>query len=514
MAPFFDTRLFAPGDRVLLALSGGADSLSLFHALTAAREELAIELAALHVHHGMRGAEADADVRFLQSVCADRGVPLHVEERDVPALALERRISIEEAGRIVRYVAFDHVARAHRCNKVATAHHADDQVETILLNLFRGAGIDGLTGIPARRPLSPEPDAPELVRPLLQTWRREIEAYSREHGLQPREDRTNLDLRYRRNRIRLELLPRLEEFEPALGERLIRLAGLARDDTSVLEELAADLLAQSAVSEPPTEVKAHEPAPRRWRPPAPPVGQNLRPCLASDTAPGSAGWYDPPLRDETEPHLRRAVLAAAPPALARRALRLALRQLAGFDITVDAALLERLLALCRGKGAAAVDLPGGPWRARRRGEVLVFESTAGAPPAPTSVFLTVPGVTDAPEFGLRIRTAPCPPPPDPRQPPDRAVVDMTAVSGALTLRAPRTGDRFHPLGAPGSRLLSDLFIDRKIPRPQRRRWPVIADQSGILWVVGVALAERARVRPATTRCLLLVVERLLVERGG
>lgn len=476
MPPFFNRDLFAIGDRILVALSGGVDSLSLLHALAAARDDLGIELGAVHVHHGMRGADADADVRFLEGVCDASKVPLWVEPRDVPALARERRISLEEAGREARYAAFDRIARAHGYGKVATAHHAEDQAETVLLNLFRGAGIDGLAGIPSRRPLSPAPGAPELVRPLLQTRRSEIEAYCRERGLEPRDDATNHDLRYRRNRLRLEVLPRLEEFEPGLRERLIRLSCLARDETAVLEALAGDLLNRSAGS----------PAVR---------------------GAGSVPWAPPSTERLSGLRLERRVLTDAPVALARRALRLALRRLAGYEIDIDAALLERLLALCRESGPRALDLPGGPWRARRRGGELVFEACGAVDPLPDPVPLAVPGATDAPSFGLRIEVARCPLPPDPRLPPDQAVMDAAAVSEALTLRAPRTGDRFVPLGGPGSRLLSDLFIDRKIPRARRRAWPVITDARGIVWVIGLALADRVRVRPETSRCLHLAARK-------
>src|SRR5687768_6850750 len=261
---FFDGSCFSPGDRVLVAVSGGADSLALLHALAHDRESLALTLFAAHVHHGMRGDEADADVDFLEGICAEWAVPLLVERVGVPELAKRERISVEEAGRNARYSALDKLAQEHGCNRVATAHTADDQAETVLLNLFRGTGIDGLAGIPARRPLSGDLGAPELVRPLLRRWRRDTEAYCAEHALEPREDRTNRDLRYRRSRIRHELLPRLRDYDPDVKSHLVRLADQAREERDLLNDAASALLAGARIESDDGE------RPRYWLPhPAP-----------------------------------------------------------------------------------------------------------------------------------------------------------------------------------------------------------------------------------------------------
>lgn len=453
-------RLFQRGDRVLIGLSGGPDSLALTHWLAAHRGELGVGLHACHVHHGMRGRRADEDCEFLREWCAAQGVPLSVARADVPGLAAARRISVEEAGRAARYAAFAEAAAAAACGKVATAHTADDQVETVLFRLLRGTGTDGLGGIPERRPLSPTPGAPEVIRPLLHAWRSEVEEYVREHGLAPLEDDTNRDTRYQRSRIRLEVLPALLEAAPGLKQNLLRLSEQAAAEGAFLDRLAGEVLQSALVPEPPS--------PWPWSRGVPGV------VLATDA-------------------LRR-----ADPVLARRALRLALRRAGGFEVEVDRALLERLEHLLRSPGT--VEVPGAPLAARSRDGQLRLEAERAPGAPPEAVELLAPGEIAAGGWSVRVRVEAGPRPGDPHRGPLSAVLDQAAVRLPLRLRAPRRGDRFHPLNAPGSRLLSDLFLDRRIAAPERPYWPVLEDAEGIVWAPGVATAHRARIHEETTAC--------------
>ena len=460
--------LFQSGDRLLVGISGGVDSLALLHGLAGERDARGLELVAVHVHHGMRGESAEADVEFLAARCEDWRVPLVVERVDVPSLAVQRRISVEEAGREARYSTFNRLAGELGCGKVVTAHHADDQAETLLLHLFRGAGLDGLAAMPERRPLSSEAGAPELVRPLLSVRRRELEAYCRAHQLEPRLDITNLDLQYRRNRIRHELIPTLSGYDPAIVEHLLRLSQQARDERELLSAEAARLLRSAVSTCPPPEFGIPLPA--------------LPPDLT----------------------LELALLRAAPPALLRRMLRLALRQAAGFEIEESAALIERLLQLMN-VATGAIDLPGCSLRAVVSGERLRIESHSRPlpPPAPTEIQL--PGTILVPQFGLKLDAVEGPIPVNVWFPPFRAILDVDSLRPTFQLRAPRSGDRFRPLNAPGTRLVSDLFGDRKVPAYYRARWPILTDREGILWVLGLAIAHRARIRPDSSRALYLTV---------
>lgn len=468
---FLSPGLFQAGERVLAAVSGGADSLAMLHALAAGRASLGIELTAAHVHHGMRGAAADADVAFLAACCAAWDVPLLVAHRDVPALSAARGVSLELAGREARYEALRELAAQHGCAVVATAHTASDQAETVLLNLLRGCGLDGLAGIPTERPLYPGEHAPRLVRPLLHRWRAETEAYCAAHGLEPRHDVTNADDRYRRNRVRRHLLPQLERESPGFAHHLFRLAAQAREDSALLDALAAQLLnAAEAGAPPPPHLLRHP-------------GSSVR--------------------------LHGGTLASASPALARRALRTALRRTLG-PAAPDSSLVERLLEMAAGSGPSAVDLPGGAWRARRRGAVLELIRTAPPSEAPEPVALPVGGVLHAPEFGVELSLMEIAVPAELRVPPNAALLALEALQPPLVLRGPHPGERLHPLGAPGRRLLSDVLSERRIPVERRPAWPVVADRQGVLWVVGAGIDERARVRPGTARCLHLEV-RLLPE---
>lgn len=465
MNSLLNLSLFSPGDRVLVGLSGGTDSLALLHLLRAGRAELPLSIGALHVHHGMRGAIADKDVAHLRELCAAWEVPLFVDHADVPALAEARRVSVEEAGRDARYGAFRSCAREHGFNRVATAHHADDQVETVLLNLFRGAGIDGLAGIPLRRPLTHGDTSVELVRPLLHVWKRELEEHCRTYALEVRDDCTNRDLAYRRNRVRAQLLPALAEYDPAVKEHLLRLSRQAVEEAELLTPAAEAVLSSAGEA----------------------------------AAPGARGALLT---------LKSGVLAGGPPALTRRALRLALRRVGGYEAEIDAALIGRLEQLVAGTGPSAVDLPGCAVRARRVDECIRFEQKlTSADGLPAAVEVPCPGTVDAPEFRLRLTVLETERPPDPRRPAWSALLDAAAVCGPLRLRAPETGDRFRPLGAPGSRLLSDVFIDRKVPQSDRRSWPVLVDDAGIVWVMGLAVAERMRVGADTEGCWEVTVDR-------
>lgn len=462
-------QLLQRGDRLLVAVSGGVDSLALLHALAGERDAAGWELFAAHVHHGMRGEAADADVGFLAARCAEWQVPLRVERVDVPAFAEQRRISVEEAGRDARYAALDRLSRELGCRKVVTAHHADDQAETVLLHLFRGAGLDGLAAMPERRPLTSAPGAPELVRPLLRMRRADLEAYCRAHGLEPRLDITNLDLHYRRNRIRYELLPTLSGYDPAIVDHLLRLSQQARDEQELFA-VEVERLLQSAI---------HGVTPLDFGIPLP--------------AP------PPSLVLKLEP------LRAVSPALLRRMLRRVLRQTAGYDVEVSADLIERLLLLV-GADAGAVDLPGCAYRAAVAAGCLHLEACLSEVPPPSPVAVVLPGYTTAPGFGLTLEAVEGPVPSNLRTPPFQALLHPDSVGSPLLLSAPVVGDRFRPLNAPGSRLVSDLFRDRKVPAYLRHRWPILRDRDGILWVLGLAVAHRVRIRPSSERVLRLTVK--------
>lgn len=232
-----------PSEATLIAaVSGGADSLALLHAMASLREEIGYSLRVAHVHHGMR-ADADDDVARLQTTCDALAVPLSVGYMDVPGIAEEKKVSLEVAGRLARYGYLYDVAAEHGAHAVCTGHTLDDQAETLLLRIIAGTGIEGLGGIaPARLAVPPETRAPVwLWRPLLEVKRADTMAFCASRGLKTLDDPSNADPRYPRNRVRHTLLPLLErEFNPAIRDALANLANLAREDETILEAAAGN----------------------------------------------------------------------------------------------------------------------------------------------------------------------------------------------------------------------------------------------------------------------------------
>ncbi|MCD6289699.1 MAG: tRNA lysidine(34) synthetase TilS, partial [Anaerolineae bacterium] len=257
--------LMAPGDTVVVGVSGGPDSLCLLHVLHSLAPELGVDLIVAHLHHEIRGADADADAEFVRRIAQQWGLPCELERQDVPALARRYGIAIEETARRVRYAFLGQIAEQAKAPVVAVAHNADDQTETVLMHFLRGAGIAGLRGMlyktrwgdyrllePLERELRgqratrpQERDYPRwLVRPLLDVPRAEIEAYCAEHGLRPRFDRSNLDTTYYRNRLRHELLPLLETYNPGIRQILRHSAAVMADDYEILRAAMADAWAR------------------------------------------------------------------------------------------------------------------------------------------------------------------------------------------------------------------------------------------------------------------------------
>lgn len=245
-------QMLEPNETVIVGVSGGPDSLTLLHVLWRLSREFNWQLVVAHFNHGLRGEEADADEEFVKSFCQHLQIQCVAGRADVRALAREQKLSVAQAGRRARYRFFAEVAQKFGSSKVALGHTATDVVETMLLNIFRGTGTDGLQGIPPVAPLTvhgqvQSPNQIWIVRPLILCWREETEAYARVYRLQPRLDRSNLDTKLPRNWIRLELLPLLRQKFGKVDEALRRLSELARDESAFLNQLAEEQLAKIQV---------------------------------------------------------------------------------------------------------------------------------------------------------------------------------------------------------------------------------------------------------------------------
>lgn len=436
--------LLRQGEHVLVAVSGGPDSMALLTALVALAEPLRLGLAVAHLDHGLRGDAAREDAAFVASHAASLGLPAHTWAVDVAA---ERRRgeSIEAAARRLRYGFLERTADAIGATAVAVGHTADDQVETILEGLLRGGELGALAGMPVSRPLrlgSPV----RVVRPLLEVARTAALGFLAEQGVPCRLDASNADTAFERNVVRHELLPALEARAGAgLRTTLLELAGPAR-------ELAA------AVD-----------------------GEATRTVAAAE----GAAVLD-------VEHLRHA------PSLVRRAaLRRACVALAGPG-EVRRRALDAAESLLEGASGREADLGRGIVARRSYDELRLSVRTEGAPEAHEP--LSVPGRVELARLGLWVEAERLAERPDSlRKDRWEEVVDLDQAGEHLILRTRRPGDRFVPLGAPGSKKLKEFLIDERVPRAERGSTLVVEGEAGIVWVVGHRLDDRAKVTPHTRR---------------
>jgi len=465
------------GGRLLVALSGGPDSLCLAHLLWEMREPLKLDLLAAHLDHGIRPSSAD-EASDVMRLCDAWGLACITGRRDVPALAGRSGISLELAARTARYTYLAEVARSRGCGAIATAHHADDQVETVLWRLLRGAGAGGLRGIRAVAPLDPAFDEARergedpllLVRPLLPVTRAPIEAYCRRRGLEPIWDASNADETIPRNWLRHTVVPMLRSRAPHLAISIGRATEVLSAEDDLLDQMAAEA----------------------WQ------------ACDGETAEGTA-------------RLRREPLRRQHPALMRRLLRRAYELAAGSmrDLGWQHVHgLEQMVA--HGTVGATLSLPGAmraelghDWLVMGRGDSF-RPSWRPRLDSQEVMELPWPGSWRPPgsDWRLEMRLMAWHELPadwrDARHP-YVAYLDVDVLPPTFVMRTRRPGDRIQPLGIQGSQSLQDLMVDRRVPRRERDRLPVLLADDRILWVVGCRLAADAAITSGTNRVLELRV---------
>lgn len=411
-----ETRKMPLSGRVIVGFSGGPDSTALLLCL---RQLPDIEPIALHVNHLMRD-DARADVDRCKAICHALSVPFELAEADVPKLAKEKRLNIEEAGREARYESFRTAAIRFGAKIIATGHTQDDRAETVIMNILRGSGLKGLGGIPAVRS---DGDL-TIVRPLIDAPRNLVHAVARESGLALCRDSTNDDLTRLRVQIRKNVVPVFDQVAPHWKKKLCDLADIAQEDDALLDQFAANL------------------------------GPN------------------PP-----EPLVRRALRRQFPELdlAASRTLAKAIVDQSDLKTATPAGLIE----VDRGKVRLSIEPIQSPAPMRLANETRWGKHT------------------------ILMRETP----PDPVETSDpmSATIDADKIAGSLVVRSAHPRERMAPLGLNGSKLLSDIFIDRKIPRQDRLLWPLIADNMGIVWFPGYTIAERVKIAKSTTNAVALRV---------
>lgn len=469
---------------VIVGVSGGADSLCLIHLLRQlcgpGKRYPGVTLHAAHLNHMLRGAESEHDASAVASLMDEWKLPCTLGTVDVPTLAKMERRSLEDAARVARYRFLRELARGGR---IAVAHHADDQVETLLLHWLRGSGLAGLVG------MSPRQD--DIIRPLLEITRAETQAYCRSHGIVPLEDHSNSDPRFLRNRVRHELLPLLQQLNPGIQNTLLRNAEVARVDLAWLEEQVDSCWPHVVLSE-----------------------------------------------QESAFTLTRSALEALPLSLQRHLLRRVTARLCDGQSPLEPrhfSLLEVLLKEHNGGQERALDLPQRV-RVRCQNDTLVFERQSITdeimsvlPPrqfvAVETAILPVPGEILAPGTSRRASAEVLPQELTSRvvqalrqenwpevwrllDQPDRYTVyiDGMTAGAQLRVRTWQPGDRMQPLGMNSEKKLQDIFVDKHIARGERTTTPLFFSNTHCLWVAGVTIDHRARLTSGTQRILRLSIQ--------
>lgn len=455
--------LFQRDQHILVAISGGPDSVALLSILHHLRPSWKLTLSAVHCNYGLRGAESDGDQKFVESFCSGLGVPLHV--RRVEIHIRERQTSVQAEARDLRYRVMQEISEQCGADRIAIGHTADDQAETVLLWMLRGAGLTGLSGMPAFR-------SNKIIRPLYDAKRQEILAYLSTAGVSFRVDSSNFQMHYLRNRVRGEVIPILNRLVPSCVDALCKLADICREDDRCLD-------------------------------------QQVNALFSSAVKRGSARSWG----------IDRKVLMTLPLAFQRRCIRNLFRQNDDQCRSPGIRTVDRIVRMAsKGRSGLSLDV--------KRGRVVVDDrhlwfvplqareiSHVGHPHGRCQEVLPVPGELIWSGTGQRLQV---------QQQARAAVllgkgrilVDADRVSQPLMVRNWLPGDRFYPSGMKGqSKKLQDFFTDLKIPNAARSHIPLVVAPEGILWVVGYRQDGRWVPTAATQRCLVFTVDHLIPREG-
>jgi len=447
--------MLSGGEKVLIGLSGGPDSVCLLHVLHILKDKLRLELNAVYLDHGLRPDETPAEIVFCKKLCAGLNVTFLSKAIDVKTYALAEKLNLQEAARHMRYWSYDITAYELQANSIALAHTADDQAETVLMRLFRGSGATGLSGIP--------PVRKNIIRPLIEVERKEIEAFLDKNRIDFVIDSSNLKKDYVRNRIRLSLIPHLKEFNPDLIGTLSKTAALFRDDESYFELI---------------------------------VTRTLMKLISRKT--------------DTRIELFLSPFGNMDKVIIRRVLRRAIDETKGLR-GISFIHIEDIIGLLReGDPGDRIYLPKGV-RVIKDYSTLVL--TAESPVTLETCQVEVPGETVLKEAGMVFKASLISIEEADSQSKlglwiSFGLFDADCLTFPLFARPRKDGDFFHPSGFGGRKKLQDFFVDLKVPRDERNRIPIITSGEDIIWVAGHRGDERFKVHEGTTKVLKIDIKKL------
>ncbi len=464
---------------LLVAVSGGPDSVCLLYILTKLQAELGIRLHLAHLNHQLRGTEAEADASYVSQLAQQLGIPATIEQHDVKAYQARQHLSLEEAAREVRYTFLTQVAKSIGTDRVAVGHTIDDHIETILMHLIRGTGTRGLRGLQPCSRWQSSGNSLTIIRPLLPLSRQETADYCHHHQLTPRIDTSNLSLSPLRNRIHHQFLPILQSYNPQVVEALLRTGRIAGDDLAFIDKEIGRLWGE--------------------------IGQEQEGTVILD----------------------KERFLELPPALKRHLLRTAIEKLLGNLKDIEARHIEEIMDALTKPAGKRLSLPGGLVFSIEYDRYLLGPDPAALSPFPileAEFQLKLPGETRLPSWHIEATIL------------SRedfttasfikeglkgkgikgiglidndftAYFDLNKTGDKLVVRVRQPGDRFQPLGISQPKKLGEFMIDAKIPHAWRQRIPIVSSPEQILWVVGWRIDERVKVTEGTRQVLCLKFER-------
>ena len=447
-------RMLESGDRVIVGVSGGPDSMALLYALNQIKRNYDLELKIAHLNHGFRGEEAKREAQFVEDIAQKLELPCEVKTVDVPAYKRKNSLSSQEAARVIRYQFLENVREHFQAKKIALGHNADDQAETLMMWLLRGSGLRGLSGIPPVR-------EGVIIRPLIETTREEIEAFLKERGIPFVVDSSNQQIHYLRNRLRHELFPLLREnYNPQLVKNLVQTASILRTEDECLEAIARDSLKKIIVSEERGSVIV-----------------DIKSFLA------------------------------LPLAIQLRCLRSALGQVKGDLRRISSThLYDIIKVVSNDEPNKVLKLPEGI-RVEKSYHYLIVKLRKAAPPPFYYHFTSIPDQIRIEEIGKEMTFKIVEDDHSVRKKnPHIAYLDGEKVLMPLTIRNSKPGDRFQPLGMRGEKKIKDLLIDEKVPLAERRRVPLLFFGDVLGWVGGMRINHQLRVTKSTKKVLKIEIK--------
>lgn len=451
-----DNNLIKSGDKVLVALSGGPDSVCLLNILYNLKAELNIEVGAAHLNHLLRDKDAFEDEEYVKTLCKSLDIPCFVKRVDINKYSKDKKMSSEMAGREARYNFFDDIVKDEGYTKIATAHNANDQAETILFRLMRGSGIEGLCGIKVRRD--------KIIRPILCLSRKEVEEYIEINNLKPRIDKTNFEKIYNRNKIRLDMIPYIKEnFNEDIIQTLNRMSVLLQKDNEFIENSARS-------------------------------------------------FYEKHCIEQSDYFIIKKEMFDNKEAVVTRVIRYALTNFSKTHYDFEMKHIYEICNLAKNNSGKAIDLPNKIYAENIYGDIYIKErininnidvkqeivvnknEINGK-----KIFFSNENI----EFSLLKNDSNL----DLNQNNLIKYFDFDKINDSISLRKRKNGDKIIPLGMKGSKKIKDLFIDMKVPKEERDCIPLLCFDENISWIVGIRVSEEYKITNKTKNILRVIVER-------